>query len=935
MAIIRFPKAFKFFQMEKTTKHMFHLNFNSMKNFLFFISFLSFCFLTTESIAQKEKLAGGNMEDSTLWKITTLNTPAGNEPTADWNYTTDKPTAGLNGNLHVKGSTTAGNSQYCIYQAVHLSKDSSYSFDAAYKAISVHNTWCEIYIGTKPVDTLDYGQNQFLLSKFGTWASYSKDDGVFSKDVDNYNVFYPDTTGTYYFVLKTGSTSWDNSVQDFEIIVDELSLMEQTLVKADFDADVTNGMAPLTVNFSDQSKLATAWEWSFGDGSANSTDQNPIHKYNNAGSYTVKLIASNSSSSDTIEKTDLITVNAPQKLTAGGVLKGGDMADMSLWQSSFLNTPSGSEPTVSWNDTTHTPGAGQDGALYVTGNSNNSTVQYCIYQKVQLSKDSVYNFNAAIKDFTANLNQGWLQVFIGTAPIDGEDYGANDSTIHLISEFSTWNNDFNPKGVDGTFATNGSNHEFIPDSTGSYFFVFKLGTTSWAGDDMPFEIAIDELSLTGKRTVPYTAFEADNMLGFAPLTVNFTDKSTFATSWEWNFGDGSAVSNDQNPTHVYAAAGTYDVTLKASNEKGDSTLLKSEFIKANNKPTLPEGEMLYGGNMEDPNLWNITQLNSNAVTEAIWNYTEDTAAYGEGGGLYLTASATNATSNYCIWQKVELKKGKIYTFSGAFKDLSANLDHFWSEVYIGTTAPADGADYGDGQTKIAYFNTWDCGHAKGLDSTYADACADDGTPGVFIPDSDGTYYFALKTGTTDWENNTYSFSVLIDELSLKESENVKADFFADVTSGNAPLTVTFTNLSENATDYLWDFGDTTTSTEVSPIHTYNDAGIYTVKLVAMNGSASDTLTVDSLITVNISSFVPIVENKNIQIYPVPSNGDFTINSSHELINSLVLYNLSGQIIKEENNLNTNKINYSITKSGIYILRVYSGNKYSVHTLIVK
>jgi PKD repeat protein len=54
--------------------------------------------------------------------------------------------------------------------------------------------------------------------------------------------------------------------------------------------------------------------------------------------------------------------------------------------------------------------------------------------------------------------------------------------------------------------------------------------------------------------------------GAAPLTVQFTDKSSGkANSWIWDFGDGS-TSGLQNPVHVYTSAGTYTVTLTAGME---------------------------------------------------------------------------------------------------------------------------------------------------------------------------------------------------------------------------------------------------------------------------------------------------------------------------------------------------------------------------------
>ena len=69
---------------------------------------------------------------------------------------------------------------------------------------------------------------------------------------------------------------------------------------------------------------------------------------------------------------------------------------------------------------------------------------------------------------------------------------------------------------------------------------------------------------------PAAAFTADPAEGNAPLTVQFTDNSTGnVTAWLWNFGDGN-TSTVQNPTHTYATADTYTVTLNASNAYGFS-----------------------------------------------------------------------------------------------------------------------------------------------------------------------------------------------------------------------------------------------------------------------------------------------------------------------------------------------------------------------------
>src|SRR5690606_11586504 len=64
------------------------------------------------------------------------------------------------------------------------------------------------------------------------------------------------------------------------------------------------------------------------------------------------------------------------------------------------------------------------------------------------------------------------------------------------------------------------------------------------------------------------------------------------------------------------------------------------------------------------------------------------------------------------------------------------------------------------------------------------------------------------------------------------------------TAGCAPFDVTFENTSTMAVNYVWDFGDgSSTSSQFSPTHTYTDAGTYTVTLYAYNDTAcipSDT-----------------------------------------------------------------------------------------------
>lgn len=80
---------------------------------------------------------------------------------------------------------------------------------------------------------------------------------------------------------------------------------------ADFTANVTTGPAPLTVQFTDFSSGdgITSWSWDFGDGSTSSV-QNPVHTYGTDGTYNVSLTVENAHGSDTVTKSNYITVAA-------------------------------------------------------------------------------------------------------------------------------------------------------------------------------------------------------------------------------------------------------------------------------------------------------------------------------------------------------------------------------------------------------------------------------------------------------------------------------------------------------------------------------------------------------------------------------------------------------------------------------------------------
>jgi PKD repeat protein len=75
-----------------------------------------------------------------------------------------------------------------------------------------------------------------------------------------------------------------------------------------------------------------------------------------------------------------------------------------------------------------------------------------------------------------------------------------------------------------------------------------------------------------------------------------------------------------------------------------------------------------------------------------------------------------------------------------------------------------------------------------------------------------------------------------------------ANFSSNVNEGYVPLDIQFSDLSKNATEWNWDFGGETNSTEINPKHTYSVAGNYSVNLTVSNenGNTSKTATINVL-----------------------------------------------------------------------------------------
>jgi PKD repeat protein len=237
---------------------------------------------------------------------------------------------------------------------------------------------------------------------------------------------------------------------------------------AKFATNVSEGYAPLTVQFKDNSENAISFNWEFGDGTT-STDKNPIHTYSTAGIYTVNLTVSNENGSDSKSATINVLEITP------------------------------SVPPVA--------------------------------------------------DFTTNVSEGY-------APLTVQFNDKSENTISFNWEFG-----------DGTTSTDKN-----PIHTYSIAGIYTVNLTVSNENGSDSKLARINVSETNVSILPVADFITNVSEGYAPLTVQFNDKSENAVSFNWSFGDG-AYSTERNPIHTYSTAGIYTVNLTVSNENGTDSKL--------------------------------------------------------------------------------------------------------------------------------------------------------------------------------------------------------------------------------------------------------------------------------------------------------------------------------------------------------------------------
>jgi len=144
---------------------------------------------------------------------------------------------------------------------------------------------------------------------------------------------------------------------------------------------------------------------------------------------------------------------------------------------------------------------------------------------------------------------------------------------------------------------------------------------------------------------------------------------------------------------------------------------------------------------------------------------------------------------------------------------------------------------------------------------------------------------------------------------------------------------TFTNLSENADTYLWNFGDGTESSESDPIHIYSEDGDYNISLWIENQCAEDSYSTQ----VNITT-IGLAENKakDLKLYPNPSNGKINISGLNTNPYDVRLIDLTGRVLiqKSFEGQSINTLDLSRFNEGAYHIIITQGEQSLKQKLIL-
>lgn len=424
------------------------------------------------------------------------------------------------------------------------------------------------------------------------------------------------------------------------------------------------------VTFTNASENFVSLTWDFGDGST-STEQNPVHTYAALGTYTVKLTAKGEGG-DSNTQSQTVTISDPNaeltklvgstsktwkllRVVSGNrwPLEVGPLPYSTVWWAMGRDNDEIAKRPCIMNDEWIFSRDGKmeyktNGDFWAEGgvfSPANDCLDATAANMKNAAGDDLTAFGNGVHKFTlTNGTTPTLEVigkgaFIGLCKIgtDRENKLPQPSVKLNILKLSDGTTDTLILESKWKFENNTSG---TPDAY-------------WRVVLVHYDNAADEPAIPKPK--PVAGF-SNTING---LTVSFTNTSTLADSYSWDFGDGMK-SSEASPSHTYAAAGIYKVVLTATNANGSSTAttevtLSSGFIKESElvgrawKVRVAANSVFVGPGLGNAEWWQVpvAGLNGGATGAEDWScMTDDEFIFTAGGKYEYKTNGTARNDGY-------------------------------------------------------------------------------------------------------------------------------------------------------------------------------------------------------------------------------------------------------------------------------------------------
>ena len=307
---------------------------------------------------------------------------------------------------------------------------------------------------------------------------------------------------------------------------------------------------------------------------------------------------------------------------------------------------------------------------------------------------------------------------------------------------------------------------------------------------------------------------------YSPLSIRFLDMSRGSpATWDWDFGDGThAASKDQ--VHEYRQPGLYNATLQITRPDGSVRSVTEYDVLGIARP--------------EPHQVLVDTLRQGTLKKGA--YVTFVSGYGDsyctidGNHLPLpNGSLVKLRSNADGDGMISIRQGNLLKFSVPDATLYIN----GTQVARGSSGDCNLPDFRYFSTNFTYTVVPTKGDIRQIVLNGQKIRAGVENSRILITHDSGDHNADLTMVTVPafFEGSAARFDI---------TTAVIADFAASPHEGDAPLNVSFTDLSAGGpATWSWDFGDGTRSAEQNPVHQYVTPGSYTVTLIVARGDLSD------------------------------------------------------------------------------------------------